>query len=183
MTGLLWLKTGLQDNKKYEAKVTIPMLLTLTQKQEYSDRRDKVYGLLGLAQSDFISPNDEAAISADYSLSTVEVYTMVLRHALTKRLGSSTSVIHLFWKAASTLAVPMTDPLFIKFYWGVLSCQIWHSHSVSLGKTRGRSCRYRRYWNTSWEVSMVVITFKKILWYRFRSGQSRTFVARSEDWN
>lgn len=113
MGGLLWLKTTLEDQKKDEAKVTLPMVLTLTQKQQCSDRRDKIYGLLALLHKPCVDPNGTAYISANYSLSIVELFAMVMRHGATLEFGSSTSAIHFCFKAISALAVPKKDPLFV----------------------------------------------------------------------
>jgi hypothetical protein len=107
---LLWTKSTLQDTREGKGHVTVHLLLTLLETQRCSDRRDKVYGLLGLVQAG----SDREAIRADYTLSEEGVYKQVLENTIKEDFPDATRASDLCRKAGTALQVNWKDELTVQ---------------------------------------------------------------------
>jgi hypothetical protein len=85
------------------------MLLTLLEKQQCSDVRDKVYGVLSLVQV----KDKSDALLANYSLTNQEVYGSVLAYAINDRFSDASRAVDLCCKVGHALNVDWKHELVI----------------------------------------------------------------------
>jgi hypothetical protein len=110
MGRLLWTKTTLQEVQKTSAKVTVHLLLTLLENQQCSDKRDKVYGLLGLVQG----TDDRPQVRADYSLHPEDVYQSVLQNAFESDFPDASRALDLCRKAGIALGIDWKNEVIVR---------------------------------------------------------------------